>query len=315
MSTKYNEYEIVDYNHLRNIKLFIVDLVYRNLHMHNEYELCLLLNGSLEVYTCKNLSLHQVGDLFLFNPSQPHELRAKDNSNVMILSLQVSQRFFSPYYKPIENLDFMNYDISHCCSRNECVRLKNCLFTLAKIYFEKPAYYELLCISQIAEIFYSLVKLIPIRILSENEKINKRNMNKRLSNILSYIDMHYAGKILLSDIAEKEGLSLSYLSHYFKDYLGLSFQEYIKLLRFREALRLVEQTSMNMTDIYLTCGFSDIRHMNHMFKEQLGCTPREYRAHSNNNNKQPYKERQSSTIQRFLSVSESISLLEKMQQR
>lgn len=306
-----NEYEIVDYKQLSNVNLFVVDLMYRNLHMHKEFELCLVLDGPLEVYTCKSLSQHRPGDLLLFNPNQPHELRSKDGSNALILSLQISPRFFSPYYQLVETLEFEYFDVSDYCTAEENAQLKNALFELSRTYFTQPQYYEFSCISLISQTFQSLLRLIPSRVMSENEKLHKRTMNKRLSRILSYADTHYTQKILLSDIARREDLSLSYLSHYFKEYLGLPFQKYIELLRFREARRLIEQTSMTLTDICITCGFSDVRYMSQIFMAQLGCTPKEYRVRWKDISR-PYKEAQTAAIQRFLTPSESVDMIDRV---
>jgi AraC-like DNA-binding protein len=136
-------------------------------------------------------------------------------------------------------------------------------------------------------------------------------MNERLGHILSCVDDHFTEKILLSEIAEQTGLSLFYLSHWFKAHLGLPFQKYIELLRFREAKRLLEQTSMGITDISMACGFSDRRYLNHVFIKQMGCTPKDYRA-KRNSSPRPVREGQSTEIQRFLSASESLSIIGKM---
>jgi AraC-like DNA-binding protein len=309
-----NEYEIIDYEQLIGVKLFLVELKYRNLHMHKEFELCLVLEGFLEVYTYKNLTTYHKGSLLLFNPYQPHELRARDNQNVLILSLQVSPRFFSRYYQTLDSLEFDIYDVSNYCNDTDCKKIQDDMLALSKVYFGKIAFYELLCISHISCIFYRLLNIITSHNITEKEKLHKRTMNERLRYILSYVDDHFMDKILLSDIAEQTGLNLSYLSHWFTEHLGLSFQKYVEVLRFREARMLLEQTSVNITDISMACGFSDSRYLNHVFKKQLGCTPKEYhfKRNSSINSIKPIKERQPAETQRFLSASESLSIIDKI---
>ena len=65
------------------------------------------------------------------------------------------------------------------------------------------------------------------QLLSDKEKNASQSKASRMRKITHYIDEHYSEKLLLSDIARKEDLSLTYLSHFFKDYLGLPFQEYL----------------------------------------------------------------------------------------
>jgi AraC-like DNA-binding protein len=306
-----NKYEIIDYEQLSGIKLFLVDLKYRNLHMHKEFELCLVLEGILEVYTYRTLTIHHKGDLLLFNPYQSHELRAENDKNVLILSLQISSRFFLRYYQTLESLEFDIYDVSNYCNYTDHKKIQEDMLALSGVYFSKIAFYELLCISYISCIFYRLLSIIPSHTITEKEKFHKRTMNDRLGYILSYTDDHFTEKILLSDIAKQMGLSLSYLSHWFKEHLGLPFQTYIEILRFREAKRLLEQTPMNITDISMACGFSDSRYLNHVFIKQLGCTPKKYRAERNSSTK-PAQGGQFTEIQRFLSISESLCVIGKI---
>jgi AraC-like DNA-binding protein len=68
---------------------------------------------------------------------------------------------------------------------------------------------------------------------------------------------------------------------------------------------------MSITDISMACGFSDCRYLNHVFIKQLGCMPKEYRAKKNTSTK-PIEEKQSAENRRFLSISESLSVIGKI---
>lgn len=94
---------------------------------------------------------------------------------------------------------------------------------------------------------------------------------------MDYIDENFRRKLLLGEIARREGLTMSYLSHLFKDTLGMSFQEYLKKRRFEYARSLLLGTRKSLLDISLESGFSDARYMIRMFAEEFGCSPREYR--------------------------------------
>lgn len=76
-----------------------------------------------------------------------------------------------------------------------------------------------------------------------------------MRKIIHYIDEHYSEKLLLSDIALKEDLSLTYLSHFFKDYLGIPFQEYLAKIRCEKARQLLLLTDFPLLDICMSCGF------------------------------------------------------------
>ena len=94
---------------------------------------------------------------------------------------------------------------------------------------------------------------------------------------MDYIDENFRRKLLLGEIARREGLTMPYLSHLFKDTLGMSFQEYLKKRRFEYARSLLLGTRKSLLDISLESGFSDARYMIRMFEGEFGCTPKEYR--------------------------------------
>lgn len=70
---------------------------------------------------------------------------------------------------------------------------------------------------------------------------------------------------------------MTYVSHLFKDALGIGFQEYVREKRFEHALFLLSSTDKSILDICMESGFSDLRYMTAVFRKKFGCTPKEYR--------------------------------------
>jgi AraC-like DNA-binding protein len=82
----------------------------------------------------------------------------------------------------------------------------------------------------------------------------------------------------LKDVAQLEGLSLSYLSFFVKKNLNMTFQEYVGSLRFNHAKKLLLLSeNKSMFNISIESGFSDPRYLTKAFKAQTGMTPDEYR--------------------------------------
>ena len=81
-----------------------------------------------------------------------------------------------------------------------------------------------------------------------------------------------------ADLARELGLTMSYLSHFFKDSFGLSFQACLMKMRCEKARQLLLLTDFSLLDISIACGFSDIKYFNQGFARQFGCSPRQYRS-------------------------------------
>lgn len=278
------EFEIISHSQM-NFKLFLVNMLYRTPHIHKDFELCLLLDGSLFLQAQNETHSLETGDFFVVNPFQSHELKA--DSPALLVSLQVHPSFFSSYYPRIANLEFTSLILQRD-GTDVCKKLYDMMIELACLYLKKADKFELKCVGLLNLLFAGLLDTLPNRLLSDKEKNASQSKASRMRKITHYIDEHYSEKLLLSDIARKEDLSLTYLSHFFKDYLGLPFQEYLAKIR---------------------CE-SDSKYFNSGFRRQYGCSPKEYRRNFRHDE---LKQQQKSmlTTQEFLSASSSIVLLER----
>lgn len=306
-----NEYEFVEHNFLNDIKIFIVELSHRKPHFHKEFEICMVLSGMVEVFCNKHTYLFSDGSVFLFNPRRPHELHTAKGSTV-ILSLQISSGFCSRFFPDIYNLEFDSVDIGKYFSQKIKFMVQREIQECAYLYFLRNANYEFKCMSLLCDIFYRLLYYCPYHRITELERRSRNAHLERLSRITKFIDENYTSKILLSDLVEAEGLSLSYLSHFFKDNFNMSFQEYVTLLRFEKARYLIAQTDLSLTDICVTCGFSDYRYLSQIFVKKTGMTPKEFRKTGQaGDHYQETEEREAATAQMFLGDAESLRILEK----
>lgn len=298
------EYEIISHEEL-NYKLFLVNILYRMPHFHKDFEVCLILRGNV-LLTASNQKFHlKQGDFFVAGTFLSHELKADDA--VTIVSLQVPSIFFAPYYPPIDNVEFLS-PIFPKEKTEEYRTLYHTFISLACTYLEKKKYFELTCAGMINAIFVILLNNMSFRLTSEKEKSAYRTKAARMRRIVRYVDERYSEKLLLSEIAEKEQLSLTYLSHFFKACFGISFQNYLMKIRCEKARQLLLLTKHSLLDICISCGFSDAKYFNGGFKKQYGCTPKEYRL---NFRSDQLEQQQHSilTTQEFLSAEASLVLL------
>lgn len=87
----------------------------------------------------------------------------------------------------------------------------------------------------------------------------------------------FAENMTLAQLAREYGLSASYLSHIFKKVTGHSLMGYLQSCRMAAAKKYLAGTSKSIGEIVEMCGFSDSSNFSRSFKEQVGCTPSEFR--------------------------------------
>ena len=300
------EFEIISHKDA-NFKIFLVHMLYRTPHIHKDFEIGFLLDGEISLISQRGTAHMKPGDFYIMNPFQSHELKA--DAAALMLSIQVQPSFFSSYYPQIENLEFMPVHITDRDIPEAHEKITGIILELALAYLKKDAEFELKCAGLLNFLLAGLLKSLPYRTITYKEQNASRTKAKRMRKILHYIDGHYHEKLLLSEIAQKEELSLSYLSHFFKDCFGISFQEYLLKTRCEKARQLLLLTDQSLLDICISCGFSDPKYFNSGFRRQYGCLPKDYRR--NFHLEEPKRQHNSMlSAQEFLSADSALVLLE-----
>lgn len=270
------EYEIVAHPRFRNLNVFLVRLVSRTSHIHQEMELGMILEGKCRLLIGTNSHWLRAGDLYLVNPMEAHEFLT-DGKGALILSIQISPRFLETFLDTRPQVRFQGSPRipDHIPEKEPLYRILSALCVeLAHSYLGSQPDHAYRCFSLAAQLFC----LLKLRLPGSTEDSTPAQQPDRILAILDYIEENYTRKLLLEDIAQREGLSMPYLSHLFKDTLGVSFQDYLKEKRFEHACNLIATTQRKILDISISSGFSDVRYLTKLFQERYSCTPREFRS-------------------------------------
>ena len=318
-----NEFEVVQHNPIR-FHVFLVELLYRTPHLHKDFEISCILEGKVQLTLREETAELGKNDLFITNPYEVHELMAKEPA--LILSLQVSPDFFADYYPVIEMIQFQQSIIRSVGTTDDTADspgftefmtrdmqgeyLPSILREIALAWYRKEPYYEIRCVERINQLFLTIFRTVPTQKVSDMQYRAYRQKGDRIRRILRYIDEHYDEKLLLTDIAQAENVSLYYLSHFFPDAFGMSFQKYLSRVRCEKARQLLLLTDMSLLDVGISSGFSDPKYFIRDFRAQYGCTPKEYRKGFQTEPLLQQQRRMLST-QEFLSPQSALVLLSK----
>ena len=80
----------------------------------------------------------------------------------------------------------------------------------------------------------------------------------------------------ISEIAEALSYNPKYLSHLFKEKMGVTYSEYLRTLRIRYAVSLFDHGLDSVKNVALLSGFPDPLYFSGVFKKQVGQTPTDY---------------------------------------
>lgn len=271
MSTK-KEIEIVQHNTMNQLEIFMVEITAREPHGHDDLEMGILMEGEMILYTEKEAFFLHQGDIYVINRYQIHSFLQNGGRN-RILAFQIRPDL----YRNINpSLNYLRFESTIIHSGALYKKLRKKLLACAEAYFSETLEGELKCSALLLSAISSLLKYSHYSISSEQESASSHANAIRLNHIVDYIAAHYAERISLEDIAAMEHITSFHVSHFIKNMLGISFQQYLNQIRFEHALALFEKTALSATDICMETGFSSTRYLNKMFELHFGCGCKEY---------------------------------------
>ncbi len=108
--------------------------------------------------------------------------------------------------------------------------------------------------------------------------------NQYVKKAVSFIQSNYCNPIKVTDVADYVCINRSYLYTLFKNYLGMSPQQFLTTFRITKARELLDSTSYPIESIALSCGYSDALVFTKAFHALKGMSPSQYRRQSHREN-------------------------------
>lgn len=121
-----------------------------------------------------------------------------------------------------------------------------------------------------------IIKVLDIFIDTVYETRNIKNA-KIVGESLNYIHQNFHLNLSLENVAQQVYISPYYLSHLFKEELGITFVEYLTKVRIEEAKKLLKTTSLSIVAIASEVGYEDASYFSKVFKKNMGISPNQFR--------------------------------------
>ena len=245
-------------------------------HYHDFYEIFFFIDGDVDYWIDGSLYRLAPGDILLIHPTELHKpVPATKIERYERIVLWINKNYISE----IENGILEGCFDKELPTYSKVLRLpkdkKEQLFTLAHTLCEEYNGKEFA--GEVCA--YSLLLQILVQInraLHSNSPVDSKNFSTPtlISDILSYINDHYAEKLTLDSIANHFFVSKYYLSHEFKAAVSTSLYRYIIMKRLNAAYTLlVEGYSAN--EACVMCGFGNYSVFFRAFKAEFGISPKE----------------------------------------
>lgn len=270
------KYEFVMGEEQLPLKAIIHSVNEFNLHWHNKFEILLVLDGSVNVSIGKENYVLYEEDVILINSNEVHATSRNDHKNIL-LALQIDPEFYISCYSKFKNMKFHNKPINEKGDDGDNLHiLKHYIANILWYLNKKDNGYKLVVGSYLLLLGEYLINNFKYSLQEDMDEITDSDLI-RIRNIIDYTNENIGKNITLKEIAENMHLSYHFLSHFIKEKMGMSFQDYVNTLRLNKALKILAKNEESITSIAYASGFPSVNSFNRLFKKKYNCSPSEYR--------------------------------------
>lgn len=252
-------------------------------HWHEEYECSVVLQGQTYCNTPQGRFLLQTGDGVFLNSGTLHSSEIVRGSfhapNTLVFHGRLvygstDSVFYQKYIHPLSAPDapsivLLKKNVPWQADILE--RIKKA----SRLCQNKPEGYEFTVRNLLSEILFDIYCY---KNDSQAQSYSANCFeNERIKQMLLYLQENYARSITVAELAAHANICERECLRCFRKVLRLSPIQYLIRYRISRACHLLRDTSLSILEISSQCGFESPSYFTKMFRQHMGCTPREYR--------------------------------------
>lgn len=251
------------------------------LKWHEEFEIKLFLEGIAEVTCDSNVFLCDRDDIVVINPRERHStVVAEGNPRYHLLQLDVSLLYGK--ISGLPDIKYIKPFSEGCVKFNNHIKNNPKLRGILQAIFDELTgrrdVFELMVKGLLFELVAVLFRDETASIISEERMADIRKYSVCLEPAFTKIYKGYSDTLSVYSLASLCGISEYYFCRIFKLVTGITATEYINELRINRAELMLRTTSMQISEISVLTGYTDISYFIRRFKAHKGMTPSESRT-------------------------------------
>lgn len=255
---------------------------HEGLHFHHSYEIVFIKNGSGKIMVENKCQEYENGALIFLGPCLPHFSFSNDtfNDNYEVV-IHFDEKFVEERIKRIPEFSSL---IPFIHSSAQVLLYSAAFKEKQAVIFEDL----ITCspIERLAAIFNLLCKLSTssaYQYLLEAPSGNRYMHNKQGKKIFDFINENYSRQISTKDIAQHLNLSTNSFCKVFKKLTNKTFIPYLNEYRIHRAVKLIEYSEDNISEIAFKCGFENLSYFSKVFFQFKHLRPIDYKRRRNEN--------------------------------
>jgi AraC-like DNA-binding protein len=249
-------------------------------HWHEQFQIMYFQQGEALIHCNSHPIKVESGDLVVINSKDVHY---GENlcQRLVYYSIKIDLTFLfsnqldicqTKYMLPLEqNQFFFKNQVGH---DSELLKL---IIQIITEYQEQQIGYELAVKASLYHVLVLLLRHHWQQTIDEMQEERKRIAVHRMLPVLDYVEHNYHEKITLKHLAAMANMSSYHFCRSFKKITGKPPNEYMNYLRITQAVALLKESNLNISEIAMTVGFNDSNYFCRLFKKYKQVSPSEIR--------------------------------------
>lgn len=250
-------------------------------HFHRSYEIYYLLENEILYYINNKVYHVMPGSVIIVPPNTIHTTRSLNQLNRKRILINLPLRYIESFLEDDPNIlkNLHKPPIHLTGTKKE--KIESLFFSILE-EFNSNSPRKILIKSLLGQLLIELGE-----VSKENFKSDMASCDdaatRRMLDIVDYINLNYHKKITLESLSKMFFLNPTYISRSFKEKFNISFSDYLRTVRVKEACELLENSSLKLDKIAETTGFNDNSDLCRTFKAIMRITPSKYKSNRINN--------------------------------
>ena len=243
-------------------------------HYHDGHQLLYIVKGSVDVTVGGATECAEEGTLLLFSRFEEHSISVR-GEEYKRYSLRIAPDVVNARDKEL----LFGLLVNRGQGFRRAIRvgdradvIEHCFRRLTAEYRDRLLMHEEMLDALLRELLLEVCRMMPQAIVADNA-----NSVRVVYQLQQRFENDYSHPFSLSDLAHEHHMSVSYLSHLFKETTGMSVMDYLFACRLLAAKRYLATSDMPIGEIVAACGFCDDSNFSRSFKQKTGMTPSEFR--------------------------------------
>jgi AraC-like DNA-binding protein len=247
-------------------------------HFHPELELVYVNGGTGKRHIGNQVSYYQNGDLIFIGSNLPHfgfTDRLTGNRSETIVQMKAD--FLGPEFLDVPEMA----SIKKLFERSKVGvtfhgQTKRRVGAMIENLSDKSSFERILTLLNILQQLSESSEYKLLHADGVGLEIEPQD-SQRMNIIYAFVRENYKNPIPLSVIADKISMTEPAFCRYFKKITGKTFTQFVNECRMVQAIKLLSEQSISITQVCFESGFNNFSHFNSQFKKFTGKNPSEYR--------------------------------------